>query len=116
MLARANRRDTDYVIGLNATNCHTGEALAREQITSGDKPHVLEALRLPSRRERCRTEAAALEVLFGNVAKHFPQDTVVQFIYLPLLHAQLALSRKDPAKAIEALQSAVPYELGSAGG
>ena len=34
----------DFVVGLNAVNCHTGEALAREQITSEDKPHVLTAL------------------------------------------------------------------------
>jgi eukaryotic-like serine/threonine-protein kinase len=33
-----------YVIGLNAVNCHTGDVLAREQITSEDKAHVLAAL------------------------------------------------------------------------
>ena len=40
----------------------------------------------------------------------------MQFIYMPILHAQLALNRKDSAKAIEALQATTPYELGSAGG
>jgi hypothetical protein len=30
-------------VGLNARNCQTGEALAREQITSEDKQHVLVA-------------------------------------------------------------------------
>jgi eukaryotic-like serine/threonine-protein kinase len=34
----------DYVVGLNAINCHTGDVLAREQITSEDKAHVLAAL------------------------------------------------------------------------
>jgi tRNA A-37 threonylcarbamoyl transferase component Bud32/Flp pilus assembly protein TadD len=34
----------DYVVGLNAVNCHTGEVLAREQLTSEDKGHVLAAL------------------------------------------------------------------------
>ena len=34
----------DYVVGLNAVNCHTGDVLAREQITSEDKGHVLAAL------------------------------------------------------------------------
>jgi len=61
-------------------------------------------------------DAVKAQTLADDLAKHFPQDTVVQFIYLPILHAQLALSRKDSAKAIEALQSAAPYELGSAGG
>ncbi len=31
---------------------------------------------------------------------------------VPTLHAQLALSRKDASKAVEALQAAAPYELG----
>jgi serine/threonine protein kinase/Tfp pilus assembly protein PilF len=42
----------NYVIGLNATNCHNGEALAREQITSGDKSHVLGALENAAREMR----------------------------------------------------------------
>ena len=33
-----------YVIALEATNCHTGETLAREQAESPDKEHVLKAL------------------------------------------------------------------------
>src|SRR5882757_2964404 len=35
---------------------------------------------------------------------------------LPGLEAQLALSRRDDAKAIEALQAAAPYELGVSAG
>jgi tetratricopeptide (TPR) repeat protein len=61
-------------------------------------------------------DAVKAQALSDDLAKHFPQDTVVQFIYLPILHGQLALNRNDSAKAIEALQSAAPYELGSAGG
>jgi len=34
----------DYVVGLNAVNCQTGDMLAREQVTSEDKGHVLAAL------------------------------------------------------------------------
>jgi eukaryotic-like serine/threonine-protein kinase len=60
-------------------------------------------------------DAVKAQALADDLAKHFPQDTVVQFIYLPILHARLALSRKDPAKAIEDLQSAAPYERGIAG-
>jgi len=40
---------------------------------------------------------------------------VVQFNYLPTIHAQLALSRNDAPKAIETLQAAAPYELGTEG-
>ena len=42
----------------------------------------------------------------------FPEDTLVRYNYLPTLNAQLALTQKDPSKAIEALQAAVPYDLG----
>ncbi len=56
--------------------------------------------------------AARAQALADDLAKRFPEDTVVQFNYLPTLHAQLALSHNDASKAIEALQAAAPYELG----
>ena len=43
----------------------------------------------------------------------FPEDTVVRFSYVPVIRAQIALNRADPAKAIERLQVAVPYEMGA---
>ena len=50
--------------------------------------------------------------LVDDLAARFPRNTVVQFNYLPVARAQLALNRKDPSKAVQALQVAVPYELG----
>jgi eukaryotic-like serine/threonine-protein kinase len=58
-------------------------------------------------------EHAQVEKLADDLAAHFLEDTVVQFNYLPTLHAQIAISRNDASKAIDALQTAVPYELGS---
>jgi eukaryotic-like serine/threonine-protein kinase len=49
--------------------------------------------------------------LADNLAKRFPEDTLVQFNYLPTVRAQLALNRRDPSKAIEALKVAAPYEM-----
>jgi DNA-binding winged helix-turn-helix (wHTH) protein/Tfp pilus assembly protein PilF len=49
--------------------------------------------------------------LAESLAKRFPQDTIVQRNYLPTIRAQLALDRKDPLKAVEALKTAQPYEL-----
>ena len=46
-----------------------------------------------------------------DLEKRFPEDTSVQFNYLPTLRALFALSRDEPRKAIELLQVAVPYEL-----
>ena len=50
-----------------------------------------------------------------ELGKMFPEDTLVRYNYLPTLNAQLALTQKDPSKAIETLQNAAPYELGGVG-
>ena len=52
-------------------------------------------------------------MLYDDLVKRFPEDTIVQFSCLPTVNAQLALGRNDPSRAIETLQAAVPYELGS---
>jgi len=54
--------------------------------------------------------------LAEDLAKHFPEDTIVQLDYLPTIRAQLALNRNEHAKALETLEAAAPYELGLAGG
>jgi tetratricopeptide (TPR) repeat protein len=58
---------------------------------------------------------ARVEKLTDDLAKRFPEDTIVQFNYLPTIRAQLALDRADSSKAIGALQAAAPYELGTPG-
>ena len=57
-----------------------------------------------------------LEQLADDFARRFPEDTLVEFNYLPTLRAQMAIDHHDPSKAIELLQAAAPYELGSTGG
>jgi hypothetical protein len=57
-------------------------------------------------------DSAQSQKLADDLAKRFPEDTVVQFIYLPTIHGQLAIGRNDYLKAIEALRAAAPYELG----
>ena len=52
------------------------------------------------------------EALVRDLDRRFPESTVVQFGHLPFLRAQLELNRRDPARAIEILQAAEPYELG----
>jgi tetratricopeptide (TPR) repeat protein/predicted Ser/Thr protein kinase len=56
------------------------------------------------------------EALAHHLSEQFSEDTAVQYCYLPTIRALLALSRKDSSKAIELLQAASPYELGTAGG
>ena len=60
-------------------------------------------------------DAARPQALADDLAKQFPEDTVVQFNYLPTIRAQVALNGKETSKAIEALQTAAPYELGNDG-
>jgi len=52
------------------------------------------------------------QVLTGDLAKRFPEDTIVRFNYLPTLRAKFAVSRGKPSEAIESLRAAALYELG----
>jgi serine/threonine protein kinase/Flp pilus assembly protein TadD len=52
------------------------------------------------------------QALTGDLDKRFPQDTIVQFNYLPTLRAKLAVSQGNASEAIESLRAATPYELG----
>jgi serine/threonine protein kinase/Flp pilus assembly protein TadD len=55
------------------------------------------------------------EALAHHLAEQFSEDTGVQYCYLPTIRALLALGHDDSSKAIEFLQAATPYELGTAG-
>jgi eukaryotic-like serine/threonine-protein kinase len=46
------------------------------------------------------------------LGKKFPDDTIVQFNYLPTLRARLAVNRGNASEGIESLRAAAPYELG----
>lgn len=85
--------------------------------------HANAALRIPTGREVQYATAWSLALagdvsraqsLADNLARSYPDDTLVRFNYLPVIRAQIALSRRDPAQAIELLQSATPYELSDA--
>jgi tetratricopeptide (TPR) repeat protein len=49
--------------------------------------------------------------LAEDLAREFPEDTSVQFMYLPTLRALFALKTDDPPAAIQALQAASRYDL-----
>jgi tetratricopeptide (TPR) repeat protein len=54
--------------------------------------------------------------LAEDLAKRYPEDTIVQSVYLPTIYAVIALQKGRGAKyaneAVDALAVAVPYELG----
>ena len=56
------------------------------------------------------------QALTDDLGKKFPEDTIVQFNYLPTLRAKLALNERNPSEAIENLRAATTYELGQTTG
>jgi eukaryotic-like serine/threonine-protein kinase len=64
------------------------------------------ALAYAGNKERAHAFAIELD-------KQFPEDTIVQFNYLPTLRAKLEVSRNRAEGAEEILRAATPYELGS---
>ena len=88
------------------------------------KRDAAEALKLSKGRDVEYAAAFALakaadipraQILANDLEKRFPEDTSVQFSYLPTLRGMFALSRHDPAKAIEELQIAEREELWQTG-
>ncbi|MGB6390916.1 MAG: protein kinase, partial [Candidatus Acidiferrales bacterium] len=87
------------------------------------KLQVTEALKLATSRD-AQADAALALALAGDAAggqrlaadlnQRFPEDSAVQSFYLPMIQGALALSRGDPAKGVEALQPAAPYEASGA--
>jgi hypothetical protein len=53
-----------------------------------------------------------VQALTDDLAKRFPEDTIVQFNFLPTLRAKLAASRGKASEAIETLRATTPSELG----
>jgi eukaryotic-like serine/threonine-protein kinase len=56
-------------------------------------------------------KSAPAQSLADYLAKGFPEDTLVQFNFLPVIRAQIALNQNNPQKAIDLLRPAAPYEL-----
>lgn len=56
--------------------------------------------------------AGRAKALADDLAKRFPEDTMVQFNFVPTLRAQIALSNRDVSRAVEALETTSPFELG----
>jgi eukaryotic-like serine/threonine-protein kinase len=60
-------------------------------------------------------DSARAETLAADLQKRFPEDTLQNFNYLPAIRAAVEVSRGNPSEAIELLQAAKPFELGSTG-
>jgi eukaryotic-like serine/threonine-protein kinase len=60
-------------------------------------------------------ETARADSLAQDLGKRFSLDTQMHSLWLPAVQAQLALDRKNPASALNALQAVPPIELGKIG-
>ena len=58
------------------------------------------------------SDTARAESLAHDLGKRFPLDTQMQSLWLPAIQAQLALDRKSPTLALNALQAGSAIELG----
>ena len=105
-----------------AATYETGEADWEALVGNGDSAKKLatQALKLSSGRDVKYAAAFALALAGDNsrartiandLARQFPEDTAVQFNYLPALRGLIALRAGSAAQAIEALRAAEPYEL-----
>ena len=56
-------------------------------------------------------DSAQAHRIAAELEKRYPEDTSVQFSYLPALRALEALNQDAPAKALEMTQAASPYDL-----
>jgi len=90
-----------YVVGLNAVDCRTGDTLAREQITSGDKRHVLAALGKAAQELRGK-----LGESFSSIQKY---DTPIEHATTPSLEALQALTLAMKISRESGEVKSIPY-------
>jgi eukaryotic-like serine/threonine-protein kinase len=103
------------------------QAIAAQREAAYDKAAearqtAAEALKLAPTSQGTESEAALAFAMAGDTAraeslaqdlrKRFPLDTQMRSLWLPAIQAQLALDRKNPSLALNALQAASPIELG----
>jgi tetratricopeptide (TPR) repeat protein/predicted Ser/Thr protein kinase len=86
------------------------QAQAAVALSTGEDVEALSAIALG-----LAGDAPQATRLAADLAKRFPEDTIVQFEYLPMIHAAAALQNGSATKALEALVPAAPYELGGGG-
>jgi serine/threonine protein kinase/tetratricopeptide (TPR) repeat protein len=83
------------------------QAQAANALSTGKDAEAISAIALG-----LAGDAAQAKRLADDLSQRFPEDTIVQFNYLPTIHAAAALQGHDAGKATEALAAAAPYELG----
>jgi len=102
--AIAAQRETAYG---NATEARQSAAEALKMAPTSQGVESEAALAFAMAGDTARAESLA-----QDLGKRFPLHNQMQSLWVPAIQAQLALDRKNPAVAINALQAASPIELG----
>ncbi len=95
--------------GLRNAAAEFEEADARADALSGNCQTVRRLGRPALALAMCG-DAAQAEKLAGETSRLFPNGTLWNAVQLPAIRAAIALKRDQPAKAVELLASASPYE------
>ena len=127
--ARELTRDAVHLAELAKANdsaaCYKAAEAVREALVGNlglAKRAARAALGLSDGRDAVAISAVALALAgdavpakrtTDDLMRRFPEDTIVQFNFLPVIRAATALSNGSPTKALEALAPAAPYELGT---
>lgn len=90
----------------NAYNAQQQAAAAKQRSTGRDASY---SLALAS---AYAGDTRSAQAIAEDLGKKFPEDTVMQFNYLPTLRAKLAVSRSNLQQAFDLLETSAPYELG----
>ena len=114
---KADRRETEAL--------YEADAAVREALFGNGsiaRQRAADALELSKSRDVVYVAGFALalagdssrsQALTKDLSRRLPEDTSAQFTYVPPLRALLALNQSQPSKAVELLQTAIPYEGGS---
>jgi hypothetical protein len=96
--------------GLRDAGSEFDEADARADALSGNCQTVRRLGRPALALAMCG-DAANAEKLSAQTSRLFPNGTIWNSVQLPAIQAAIALNRDQPAKSVELLASAAPYEL-----
>lgn len=103
----------NYEAGLGGAEAEVGNfEAARRRISSAlamstDRDVLVQAAVVLA---RAGDEAQAQRIA-DDLAKRYPSDSLVNFLWLPTIRAAIEINRNNAGKAVEFLWSAVPYEL-----
>ena len=114
---RADSKETGAIWQENSALREAGYGNIKEA-----RQAAVEGLKLAAASQGVESEAALAFAMAGETARaesmardlnsRYPLDTQMQSLWLPAIQAQLALSRRNPAAALSALQAASSSELG----